>query len=368
MKILFVCTGNTCRSVMAEYIFKEKVKEKLGENNVFYIDSAGLMAEDEYISKNAKKTLEKFYGNKFDPPRKSKVFDLTYMDQFDLILTVTKNHKDYILYALNKEVENLFTISEFIGEEGEVEDPFLGSMEIYGQVFEKLDFLLDKLLNKLLNNNKVTGGNMERVFEVKHSLINHKLAIIRDKNTKVSQFRELCSDIAILLGYEVLKNFPTYETSIDTPITSTKVNKIEEEDIAFVVILRAGLGMLDGLLKMVPGAKIGHIGLYRNEETLQAVEYFCKLPKEIENKKVMLLDPMIATGGSVVDSINLLKKSGVKDINVLSLIASPEGINRIQSSFDDVNIYVAAIDEKLNEHGYIVPGLGDAGDRIFGTE
>ncbi len=208
---------------------------------------------------------------------------------------------------------------------------------------------------------------MGKVFEINHPLVKHKLAIIRDKNTETSTFRELCNDIGIFLGYEALKGINVYDEEIETPISKTCVKKINEKEVVLVAILRAGLGMMDGLLNIIPNAKVGHIGLYRDEETLKAVEYFKKLPKEIENSNVFLLDPMIATGGSIIDSIEILKNAGVKNIKILSLIASPEGLKKINDKFNDVEIYVAAIDEKLNEKGYIVPGLGDAGDRIFGT-
>lgn len=208
---------------------------------------------------------------------------------------------------------------------------------------------------------------MGKIYEIKHPLIQHKLSIIRDKNTQTFQFRNLCNEICIFLGYEALKDLSTYEEQIETPITSMKAVKIMEENITFVVILRAGLGMLNGLLEIIPNGKVGHIGLYRNEETLKAVEYFVKLPNNIENTSVILLDPMIATGGSIIDSIEILKKRNVKNIKVLSLLASPEGLKNINDKYDDIDIYVSAIDEKLNNNGYIVPGLGDAGDRIFGT-
>lgn len=208
---------------------------------------------------------------------------------------------------------------------------------------------------------------MGKVFEINHPLVKHKLAIIRDKNADTATFRELCNDIGIFLGYEAIKEINVYDEEIETPISKTHVKKINEKEVVLVAVLRAGLGMMDGLLNIIPNAKVGHIGLYRDEETLKAVEYFKKLPEGIENSNVLLLDPMIATGGSIIDSIEILKKAGVKNIKVLSLIASPEGLKKINDKFDDVEIYVAAIDEKLNEKGYIVPGLGDAGDRIFGT-
>lgn len=208
---------------------------------------------------------------------------------------------------------------------------------------------------------------MGKIFEIKHALVSHKLAVMRNKDTKTFEFRNLCNDIGMFLAYEALENVNVYDEEIETPISKMNVKKIDESKIVLVAILRAGLGMIDGILKVIPNAKVGHIGLYRNEETLKAVEYFTKLPEGIEISDVFLLDPMIATGGSVVDSLRNLKNLGAKNIKVLSLIASPEGLKRINDEFNDVDIYVAAIDEKLNEKGYIVPGLGDAGDRIFGT-
>lgn len=208
---------------------------------------------------------------------------------------------------------------------------------------------------------------MGKIFEIKHALVSHKLAVMRNKDAKTFEFRNLCNDIGMFLAYEALENVNVYDEEIETPISKMNVKKIDESKIVLVAILRAGLGMIDGILKVIPNAKVGHIGLYRNEETLKAVEYFTKLPEGIEISDVFLLDPMIATGGSVVDSLRNLKNLGAKNIKVLSLIASPEGLKRINDEFSDVDIYVAAIDEKLNEKGYIVPGLGDAGDRIFGT-
>ena len=201
-----------------------------------------------------------------------------------------------------------------------------------------------------------------------HPMIEHKISILRSKTTSTKEFRELISEIATILCLEALKDAPLKEIEVETPITKTKGHIIDENNYAFVPILRAGLGMVDGVLTLMPNAKIGHIGLYRNEETLEPVEYYCKLPKHIENKTVIVLDPMLATGGSGSAAISMLKKRGVKHIKFLCVIAAPSGIQKIQEDHEDVEIFVAKLDSHLNESGYIVPGLGDAGDRIFGTK
>ncbi|HCC03957.1 MAG TPA: uracil phosphoribosyltransferase [Clostridiales bacterium] len=199
-------------------------------------------------------------------------------------------------------------------------------------------------------------------------LIQHKLAIIRDKKTGTKEFREIIGELATFLCYEAMSDAKLEEVEIETPICKTKVKKLNENKYAFVPILRAGTGMLDGLLKAIPNAKIGHIGLYRNEETHNPVRYYYKMPKDIASREVIVLDPMLATGGSACDTITMLKEDGVKNIKFLCIIAAPEGIKKIEEIHPDVKIYTTAIDEKLNENAYIVPGLGDAGDRIFGTK
>ena len=199
-------------------------------------------------------------------------------------------------------------------------------------------------------------------------IIEHKLSIIRNKNTGTKEFREIITEIAIFLCYEAMKDAKLEEIEIETPLCKTKAKVLKEDNYAFVPILRAGTGMLDGLLQVIPNAKIGHIGLYRNEETLEPVKYYYKMPKDISKREVLILDPMLATGGSAADTIKCLKEDGVKKIKFLSIISAPEGIERLNKEFPDVELYTAAIDEKLNEHGYILPGLGDAGDRIFGTK
>lgn len=201
-----------------------------------------------------------------------------------------------------------------------------------------------------------------------HPIVEHKLTVLRDKRTGTKEFREIAGELATLLCYEAMKDAELEEVEVETPITKMKAKKLNEQKYAFVPVLRAGLSMVDGILKVVPNAKIGHIGMYRNEETLEPVEYYFKVPKEIENREVLVLDPMLATGGTAVDAISQLKKRGVKKIKFLSIIAAPEGLDKVQKVHPDVQIYCATVDEHLNDVGYIVPGLGDAGDRIYGTK
>lgn len=206
------------------------------------------------------------------------------------------------------------------------------------------------------------------VIELNHPLISHKLTILRNKETGTKEFREIIGEISSILCYEALKDAELEDVEIETPICSMTGKKLNEDKYAFVPILRAGTGMLDGLIHTIPNAKIGHIGMYRNEETLKPVKYYYKTPSDIKNREVIILDPMLATGGSGIDAITMLKESGAKKIKFLCIIAAPEGLKRMQELYPDVDIYCATIDEKLNENGYIVPGLGDAGDRIFGTK
>ncbi len=201
-----------------------------------------------------------------------------------------------------------------------------------------------------------------------HPLLLHKLSILRDKNTGTKEFRELAGEIATIMCYEATRDATLKEVEVETPMTTTIEKRLDENQYAFVPILRAGLSMVDGVLNMIPNAKIGHIGMYRNEETLEPIPYYFKVPTDIEKREVILLDPMLATGGSAVDAIGQIKKSGVKKIKFLAIIAAPEGIERVEKEHPDVQVYCASIDNRLNENGYIVPGLGDAGDRIFGIK
>ncbi len=210
---------------------------------------------------------------------------------------------------------------------------------------------------------------MANVQVLEHPLLHHKLSILRDKNTGVKEFREAVGEIAALMCYEATRNLPTEEVEIETPITTAKFKVLSGKKMAIVPILRAGLGMVDTMISLIPSAKIGHIGLYRDPETHEAVKYFCKMPPDISERQVFLVDPMLATGGSAIAAIDILKKEyGCKNITMMNIIAAPEGIEAMQKAHPDVDIVVAAVDRCLNEHAYIVPGLGDCGDRIFGTK
>ena len=209
---------------------------------------------------------------------------------------------------------------------------------------------------------------MAQVHVLDHPLIQHKLAILRSKDTSVKEFRELVGEIAGLMCYEATRNLPVQEVKVETPITTAKCHMLAGKKLAIVPVLRAGLGMVDSMVALIPSAKIGHIGLYRAPETHKPVEYYCKLPEDIGSRQVYVVDPMLATGGSAVAAINFLKEHGCKNIIMMNIIGCPEGVKAVQAAHPDVEIYLAAMDEKLNDHAYIVPGLGDAGDRIFGTK
>ena len=209
---------------------------------------------------------------------------------------------------------------------------------------------------------------MSTVHVLDHPLIQHKLAILRSKNTTVKEFRELISEISGLMCYEATRNLPTKEVEVQTPVAKAKCRRLAGKKLAIIPILRAGLGMVDAMVNLIPSAKIGHIGLYRDPETHKPVEYYCKLPEDIGNRQVFVVDPMLATGGSAVAAVNFLKEHGCRNIIMMNIIGAPEGVKTFQEAHPDVDIYMAALDEKLNDHAYIVPGLGDAGDRIFGTK
>ena len=209
---------------------------------------------------------------------------------------------------------------------------------------------------------------MGKVYVFDHPLIQHKVSLMRKTDTNVKEFRELAKEVATLMGFEATRDLPLKEVEIETPMCKAKVNMLEGEDIAIVPILRAGLGFVDGMLALVPNAKVGHVGLYRDPETHEPVEYYCKLPVDIEKRKIFVVDPMLATGGSAVAAIDFIKQRGGKDIVFMCLIAAPEGLKVLEEAHPDIDIYIASLDERLNEHAYILPGLGDAGDRLYGTK
>ena len=209
---------------------------------------------------------------------------------------------------------------------------------------------------------------MSNVTVIDHPLVQHKLSLLRDKNTGTKAFRELVTALALLMGYEVTRNLELVETEIETPVCKTRVKTLANEKLAVIPILRAGLGMADGMMGLIPNARIGHIGLYRNPDTLKPTGYYCKLPPDVEERDVIIVDPMLATGNSAIEACRIVKEEGCKSIRLVCLIGAPEGVEAMQQAHPDVDIYLANLDEKLNDHGYIVPGLGDAGDRLFGTK
>ncbi len=208
---------------------------------------------------------------------------------------------------------------------------------------------------------------MSNLYVFDHPLIQHKLSILRDKETGVKEFRELITEISMLMCYEATRDLPLEDVQVETPIATTTVKRLAGKKLAIVPILRAGLGMVDGMVELIPTAKVGHLGLHRDPETLEPLEYYSKMPSDIGEREIFVVDPMLATGGSAVAAINFMKKRGCKHIKLMCIISAPEGVARVQEAHPDVDIYTAALDEKINEKGYIVPGLGDAGDRIFGT-
>jgi uracil phosphoribosyltransferase len=209
---------------------------------------------------------------------------------------------------------------------------------------------------------------MSKVMVMDHPLIQHKIGMIRRKETGSKDFRTIIGEIAMLMGYEATRSLKLQDVKIETPICETTVKELQGKKMAIVPILRAGLGMVEGMLALIPTAKVGHIGLYRDPETLEPVEYYCKLPADSSEREIFVVDPMLATGGSSVAAIQMLKDKGVKNIHFMCIIAAPEGVKRMQEAHPDVDLYIGALDDHLNDHGYIVPGLGDAGDRIFGTK
>lgn len=240
---------------------------------------------------------------------------------------------------------------------------FLGKMA--SLTSQSLDFVLQLKRN---DRTKESLKKMGKFQVIDHPLIQHKLTIIRDKNCGTKVFREVVDEIAMLMAYEVSRDMPLEDIVIETPITETTQKTLSGKKVAIIPILRAGIGMVDGILELIPAAKVGHIGLYRDEETFEPHEYFVKLPEDIDARQLFVVDPMLATGGSAIMAIDALKERGASNIKFVCLVAAPEGVKALQEAHPDIDIYTASLDEKLNEHGYIVPGLGDAGDRLFGTK
>lgn len=209
---------------------------------------------------------------------------------------------------------------------------------------------------------------MGKLVEIDHPLIQHKISLLRNKDTGTKEFRELVQELAVLMAYEVTRDLPLCEMEVETPLAVTKTKVLSGKKLAIIPILRAGLGMVDGMMQLIPAAKVGHIGLYRDPSTLQPVDYYCKLPADIEERDIIIVDPMLATGGSAIEAVRIVKEKGSKNVKLVCLIAAPEGIKAVHDKYDDVDIFVAAVDDHLDSHGYIVPGLGDAGDRLFGTK
>lgn len=230
--------------------------------------------------------------------------------------------------------------------------------------------MYSRFFEEALNNKRIRKGAMKmgKVHVLDHPLIQHKLTYIRDKNTGTKEFRELVNEVASLMAFEITRDLSLKDVEVETPVGVAKSKVISGKKLGLVPILRAGLGMVDGILELIPAAKVGHIGLYRDPETLKPVEYYVKLPNDVEERDLIVIDPMLATGGSAIEAIDAVKKRGAKSIKLICLVAAPEGVEAVTKAHPDVDIFLAALDEKLNEQGYIVPGLGDAGDRLFGTK
>ena len=395
MKILFVCTGNTCRSPMAQ-----AMAEQLFDKQLIKAASAGLMAAPgDPASANAVLAMRErnidLTGHRSQPVTKELIEDA------DIILTMTEGHKA----ALSRQAAGkVWTLGEYADisrkhppDTYSISDPFGGDIKVYrscaGEIYGLLEKVRDKLyaMAKTLRINqenlmahaktaqilapetgqkfKLTSweDNLDNLHVTDHPLVESKLTMLRDENTGNKEFRELVREIATFICYEATRDVPLTAVEIKTPVCSTKA-RITESKFAIVPILRAGMGMVDGVSALLPTAKIGHIGMFRDPESLQPVEYYCKLPPDSAEREILLLDPMIGTGGTAVAAIDYLKENGIKNIKLLSLLGSPEGVGRLLKAHPDVRIYTAALDKCLNDHGYIVPGLGDAGDRLFGTK
>ena len=354
MRILFVCTGNTCRSPMAQVMAAQLFGESL------QVTSAGLMAAPN--SAASAHAITAMSERQLDlTGHSSQMVTEVLLKSADLILTMTESHKSALIQTAPDKV---YTLGEYAGYNISVGDPFGGSLDVYRTCAEEIYRLLLKIHDKVV---KQREGKLDNLHVTDHPLVENKLTMLRDKDTGNKEFRELVREIATFICYEATRDATLVEKKIETPVCKTTA-RVTECKYAIVPILRAGLGMVDGVSGLLPTAKIGHIGMFRDPTSLEPVEYYCKLPPDSADREILLLDPMIGTGGTAVAAIEYLKKNKSKQIKLLSLLASPEGVRRLWESHPDVMIYTAALDKSLNDHGYIVPGLGDAGDRLFGTK
>ena len=358
-KILFVCTGNTCRSPMAEAIARSQL------DNRFHVSSAGVAAQDGQSASEEAITVMAEMGLGISR-HISRRLTSEMLDAANLVLTMTESHKRNIQSIAPDAV--VYTLGEYAGVRNDISDPFGGDRAVYRAIANQLKALIKPFIKKIkeAQMNNLAEIMAKRLHINEHPLVKSKMTMLRNKNTGPKEFRELVGEIAAFLSYEATYNTPIMETMVTTPVSPAK-GWICEQKFGLVPILRAGLGMVEGISNLLPTAKIGHIGIYRNPETLLPVEYYCKLPPEIEEREILLLDPMLATGRTAEASIRYLKDAGAKHIKMLCIVTVREGVEQVLKNHPEVDIYTAAFDERLNDHGYIVPGLGDAGDRLFGT-
>ncbi len=355
MKILFVCTGNTCRSPMAAAI-----AASMYPSHDF--DSAGISVYfPSEASTNAVCAAKKYGGDLSS--HMSKQVSVELLDSADTIFTMTAYHKEALISMSPAHSFKIMTLSDT-----DICDPFGGDLPVYEKCATQIyNCIVALKLQQALPNQPQGGEQMAKLHVIDHPLIKNKISMLRSIETGNKEFREIVEEVATLICYEATRDVPTVEVDIETPICVTK-GRIIEQKFGIVPILRAGIGMVSGMLNLMPTAKVGHIGIYRDPETLKPVEYYCKLPTDANERDIFLIDPMLATGGTASYAIDYLKQRGVKRIKLLCLLAAPEGVARINKDHPDVDIYTSEYDERLNDHGYIVPGLGDAGDRLFGTK
>lgn len=350
IKILIVCTGNTCRSPMAQVM----ASEIFGDG--YEIISAGVMAMPGSPASTHAIVAMGERGLNLSDHKSMKVSETIVRDA-DIILVMTSSHKAALSHLVADRIDNKVQV---LG----VSDPFGGDLSVYRRCAEEIYEQLMAVQNRM----KVDDlGSFDNLHVTEHPLVESKLTLLRDKDTGNKEFRELVREIATFICYEATRDAPLREKEIETPLKKTKA-RVTNRKYAIVPILRAGMGMVDGVSNLLPTAKIGHIGMYRDPDSLEPVEYYCKLPPDSIDREILLLDPMIATGGTTDAAISYLKKNNICQIKLLSLLASPEGVKRLGNAHPDVIIYTASLDERLDDQGYIVPGLGDAGDRLFGTK